>query len=95
MTQTFHDYVANQLAAQLRQRRIVVWYDARSEFSPYIEQLTNEPTTGAPVKVDVDGISAHLVVDDGSRYSTRFRVEPLVAVDEPGLCRDLPAGCEA
>ena len=28
MTDTFHDYVANQLAAQLRQRRIVVWYDA-------------------------------------------------------------------
>jgi hypothetical protein len=84
MTDTFHAYVANQLAAQLKQRRIVVWYDARSELTPFIEQLTSEATDGAPVEVDVAGTSAHLVVDDGSRYSTRFRVEPLVAGDEPG-----------
>ena len=83
MSAIFHAYVANQLAAQVKQRRIVVWYDARSEFAPFIEQLTSEETHGAPVEVDVAGISAHLIVDDGSRYSTRFRVEPLVAGDEP------------
>lgn len=84
MSAIFHDYVANQLAAQVRQRRIVVWYDARSEFVLFIEQLTSEESHGAPVEVDVAGISAHFIVDDGSRYSTRFRVEPLVAGDEPG-----------
>jgi hypothetical protein len=83
MTDTFHSYVANQLATQLKQRRIVVWYDERSEFAPFIQQLVSEATDGAPVEVDVAGTGAHLVVDDGSRYSTRFRVEPFVARDEP------------
>jgi hypothetical protein len=83
MTNTFHDYVANQLAAQLKQSRIVVWYDARSEFAPFVQQLVSEEPGSAPVEVDVAGTSAHFVVDDGSRYSTRFRVEPLVAADDP------------
>lgn len=82
MTDTFHAHVAKQLATQLK-RRIVVWYDARSEFAPFVDQLTSEATDGAPVEVDVAGASAHLVVDDGSRYSMRFRVEPLIASDEP------------
>jgi hypothetical protein len=84
MTGTFDAYIADQLATQLKQRRIVVWYDSRCEFAPFIGQLSTRVTDAAPVEVEVAGTSAHLVVDDGSRYSTRFRVEPLVAGDEPG-----------
>lgn len=84
MIDTFDTYVANQLAAQLKQRRIVVWYDTRSEFGPFVDQLVGNSGGGAPVVVDVAGITTSVVTDDGSRYSTRFRVEPLVAVDEPG-----------
>lgn len=83
MTDTLQTHVANQLAGQLKQRRIVVWYDAREEFTPFVEQLTSEAASRASVEVDIAGTRAHFVVDDGSRYSTRFRVEPLVAADEP------------
>ena len=76
MTDTFHSYVAAQLAAQLKQRRIIVWYDARHEFGPFVDQLVGN-AGGAPVAVDIAGTQAHLVADDGSRYSTRLRVEPL------------------
>ena len=70
MTDTFHAYVANQLATQLKQRRIVVWYDARSEFAPFVERARRATATDAtPIEVDVAGTSAHLVVDDGSLYS--------------------------
>ena len=84
MTDTFDTYVANQLAAQLKQRRIVVWYDTRSEFVPFIDHLIGYSGGGPPIEVDVAGLTTSVVTDDGSRYSIRFRVEPLVAVDEPG-----------
>ncbi len=84
MSDTFYAYVANQLVAQLKQRRIVVWYDARQEFSHFIDELAGNRAGGPPVEIDVAGVTTSVVVDDGSRYSTRFRVEPLVANDEPG-----------
>jgi hypothetical protein len=84
MTDTLNSYVASQLAAQLKQRRIVVWYDSRSEFGPFMDQLVGNSAGGPPVEVDVAGLTTSVVTDNGSRYSTRFRVEPLVAVDEPG-----------
>ncbi len=82
MTDTFHAYVANQLASQLKQR-IVVWYDPRAEFEPFIRQLIGGEANDLPVAATVGDVSAHVVVDDGSRYATRFRVEALVAADEP------------
>lgn len=84
MTDTFHAYVANQVGAQLKQRRIVVWYDAREEFSPFIDQLTGNSAGTTPMEVDIAGVTTSVVIDDGSRFSTRFRVEPLVAGDQPG-----------
>lgn len=84
MTDTFHTYVANQLAAQLKQRRIVVWYDAREEFGNFVDELTGNAATAPPMEIDVAGVTTSVVIDDGSRYSTRFRVEPLIAIDEPG-----------
>lgn len=80
----FHAYVASQLAAQLKQHRIVVWYDLRSEFGPFVDQLSSDARGGPPVNVNIAGVATAIVIDDGSLYSTRFRVEPLVAVDEPG-----------
>ena len=60
-----------------------MWYDPRAEFEPFIRQLIDGPIGDQPAAVTVGDVSANLVVDNGSRYPTRFRVEPLVAADEP------------
>lgn len=52
-----HDYVSRQLADKLKARRVVVWYDPRREFEPFIAELrgvavgkdtrVEKPTCGA------------------------------------------------
>ena len=39
MTRPFHDYITDQLAERLARRRVVVWYDTRSEFTRYVDSL--------------------------------------------------------
>ena len=34
-----HNYVAKQLAEKLMTRKIVVWYDARREFVPFVSEV--------------------------------------------------------
>ena len=34
-----HDYVAKQLAEKLKSKKLVVWYDARREFAPFIAEV--------------------------------------------------------
>ena len=34
-----HDYVSKQLAEKLKTRKIVVWYDVRREFAPFIAEV--------------------------------------------------------
>jgi hypothetical protein len=34
-----HDYVAKQLADKIKSRRVVVWYDERSEFVPFVNAV--------------------------------------------------------
>jgi hypothetical protein len=38
-----HDHIARQLAERLKARRVVVWYDPRCEFAPFIEELRGGP----------------------------------------------------
>ena len=76
------DYISQQLAAHLRDRRVVVWFDPRTEFTSYLRELTygiSEPV----VQVEVDGIEASLAHSGDSLYELRSKVEPLVEVDEP------------
>ena len=37
-----HDYVAKQLAGMIRSRRVVVWYDERGEFQPFVDEVSPE-----------------------------------------------------
>lgn len=84
MTNTFHNYVAGQLASQLKQRRIVVWYDARAEFRQFLEELLHGQAHGDPAEVEVARVMATVVVAEGSLYAARLRLEPVVGVDDPG-----------
>ena len=83
MTHVLHAYIADQLAQRLIKHRVVVWYDARSEFQRFVAELGGEPVGDGLVRASVAGTTATIALSDGSLYSMRMRVEPLVEVDDP------------
>lgn len=79
-----HDYVAKQLADKLKDRRVVVWYDERGEFRPFVDEVRGGPRAAAePIAVGVAGIKASLAEYAGSLFELRAVVEPLVSGDKP------------
>lgn len=79
-----HDYIAKQLAEKLKSRKIVVWYDARGEFAPFIQEVRGGArTSNEPVPVSVGGITARLAEYAGSMFELRAVVEPHVGGDAP------------
>lgn len=79
-----HDYVVKQLADKLKDRRVVVWYDERGEFRPFVDEVRGGPRAAAePVAVGVAGIKASLAEYAGSLFELRAVVEPLVSGDKP------------
>lgn len=80
----FHDYLSKQLVEHLKKRRIVVWYDPKGEFRPYIRELTGgtEPDRCRLDEVRVGEVSTHLCEFKGSFFEVKFAVEPLVAQGE-------------
>jgi len=83
VTSLLRTYIEEQLAQRLYTHRVVVWYDARSEFPSFIAEFGGESTGNGLVGISVGGSAATLAVHDGSLYSLRSRVEPLVEGDEP------------
>lgn len=81
---TLHDYVAKQLADKIKERRVVVWYDERREFQPFVDEIRGAPrTANEPVAVAVGGTKAHLAEYAGSMFELRAVVEPHVSGDTP------------
>lgn len=79
-----HNYVAKQLADKLKDRRVVVWYDERREFQPFVDEVRGGPrTVSEPIPVAVGGTKAHLAEYAGSLFELRAVVEPLVSGDKP------------
>jgi hypothetical protein len=79
-----HDYVAKHLADKLKSRRVVVWYDERAEFQPFVNELRGGPRApGDPVQVSVSGASARLAEYSGSIFELRALVESHVSSDAP------------
>lgn len=90
-----HDYVAAQLAAKLKSRRLVVWYDPREEFAPFIAELRGTPAAaGALVSVTTAGEAAELAEYAGSLFEMRSMVEPRVCGDSPEPTLIYLPGCE-
>ncbi|MEA2600644.1 MAG: hypothetical protein QOF89_1636 [Acidobacteriota bacterium] len=89
-----HDYIAKQLAERLKSK-IVVWYDARGDFAPFIVELRGcAMVSSEPVSVPIAGEGAYLAEYNGSMFELRAVVEPLVSGDAPeSLVIYLP-GCE-
>jgi hypothetical protein len=79
-----HDYVAKQLADKIKSRRVVVWYDERSEFQPFVDEVRGGPRAASePVSVAVAGAKASLAEYAGSMFELRAVVEPHVSGDTP------------
>lgn len=90
-----HDYVAKQLAEKIKSRRVVVWYDARSEFAPFIAEIRGVARTSSdPVPVSMAGISAQLAEYTGSMFELRAYVEPSFSGDTPESVVVYLPGCE-
>lgn len=80
----FHEYLAGQLQDKLKRRSVVVFYDPRREFEPFIDELPSRPSDDAPLpQVSVGDTPAHLARFKGSFLGLRLEVEPLVACARP------------
>ncbi len=79
-----HDYVAKQLADKLKDHRVVVWYDERGEFQPFVDEVRGSPRTASkPVPVIVADTKANLAEYAKSLFELRAVVEPLFSGDKP------------
>lgn len=79
-----HDYVAKQLVEKLKDRRLVVWYDERGEFQPFVNEVRGGPrAVSKPLAVTVSGFKASVAEYAGSLFELRTAVEPLVRGDQP------------
>lgn len=79
-----HEYIAKQLAGHVGKHHIVVWYDPRRAFEPFIAELRGDPKTpGAILPVLIGGVQAQFAEFDGSFLELRSRVEPYVSSEEP------------
>ena len=90
-----HDYIAELLAERLKAKKVVVWYDPRREFAPFIAEVRgalNFP--GSVAQVSVGGVSAQLAEYAGSYFEVRAIVEPYVSADAPETVLIYLPGCE-
>ena len=82
-----YDYISKQLGERLRARKVVVWYDVRREFAPFIAELRGGVRTShEAVPVSVSGTPARLTEYDSSMFELRTVVEPFVCGDAPAEC---------
>lgn len=90
-----HDYVAKQLVEKLKARKIVVWYDVRGEFAPFIAEMRGGlRTSDEAVPVTLDGLAVRLAEYDGSMFELRAVIEPFVYGDVPECVILYLPGCE-
>lgn len=78
-----HDYIARQIGKKLEERGVVVWYDPRSEFVTFVDELAAERDPHAMISVKVRDKEVALAEYGGSFFELRHLVEPRVASDAP------------
>lgn len=79
-----HEYIARQVAERIKARSVVVWYDPREEFAPFVAELRHgEPAQAHPVEVVIADTKASLASFTGSMFELRAELEPLVTGERP------------
>lgn len=76
-------YASARLAEKLKSRKVVVWYDPRSEWALFARGLSAGAANGVSSVVDVAGVRAHLITYRGSFLEVRALSEPFMSGDEP------------
>ena len=90
-----HDDIARLLADRLKARSVVVWYDPRAEFVPFVDELRGAPANGAAITPVIIGSGpASLTQFAGSMFEIRAVVEPLVSREVPDRVVVYLPGCE-
>jgi hypothetical protein len=90
-----HEYLVKQLVEKLRARRVVVWYDPRREFVPFIEELRGGPRTDHDaVDLIIGSFSVHVAENGTSLFELRAAVEPFISGDVPEYVLLYLPGCE-
>ena len=84
MSHPFHRYIATKLEELLKKRRIVVFYDSRREFEPFIDELAEVGKGHDDLpRVFVGDTMTWLVQYEGSFFALRHAVEPVAGADFP------------
>ncbi|MBO3739496.1 PglZ domain-containing protein [Actinoplanes flavus] len=91
---SLYDYIAKKLAEEVTKRGVVIWYDAGTEFAPFIAELRGGPRTGEAVPVTLYGKVVRLAEYAGSMFEVRFAVEPYVREDSPEPAVIYLPGCD-
>jgi hypothetical protein len=78
-----YDYIAKQVGEKLDARGVLVWYDPRREFEPFVEELRGGPRDHELKTVTIGGKATGLAEYSGSFFELRALVEPRVAGDAP------------
>ena len=90
-----HEYVSKQLADRLKSKKLVVWYDGRSEFAPFVRELRQGASAdGKLTPISVAGTAARLTEYAGSLLELRAVAEPYVSGDSPESILVYVAGYE-
>lgn len=78
-------HLEHRLGKELDQRRVVVWYDERREWQPWVERLLGGtlPEKAIAMAATVDGQKANVVVFAGSYYEVASICEPLTGGERP------------
>lgn len=79
-----HRHLAATLDRMLRESRIVVLYDPREEFGPFLDELDVVGTgLGDLPRVIIEDTLTHIARFDGSFFSLKAAVEPILKLDRP------------
>lgn len=82
----FDEHLASQLDTKLRERRILVWYDPRSEFDAFVSSLkpVSPPAgQGGLPRVWINDLQTHLAKYNGSFFALKAEIEPIASLDKP------------
>jgi len=84
MSHPLHNYLEQQLDKALQQDRVVVFYDVRSEFEPFMNELEVVGVgIGDLPRTCIGDTLTHIARFDGSFFALKASIEPLVSADKP------------
>lgn len=84
MMHGLHQQIAATLDRLLRERRVVVFYDLREEFRPFVDELEVVGTgQGDLQRVCIHDTLAHMARFEGSFFALKAAVEPILAAQRP------------